>query len=289
MMVVNYQKYFFSFVYAALLLLTTNGAQADATLLSHFQFDVCANGDLGTDAQGNNNGTITGSIALNKTPPAGIQTCSTATLSGGAIDVHGLPVSTNTGDKTSVSFWMYWDGTNNIMPIGWKTYDLWFSGGHFGFNNGASLVYGISASGLSNSWHHVVAVFTNGNAQNNTLYIDGVQQVLTRRQGGFSASNAVVSPHLRIGGWWNSNGYRFSGDLDEVKVYSGEMTQAQVNADFGYSETNCLVCPPDPPPELIGHYQFDVCSSSELGKDTLGLHDGTNLGGQLTQLTDEYK
>ena len=53
-----------------------------------------------------------------------------------------------------------------------------------------------------------------------------VSQTLTQRQSSPNNSVAVVDPHLRIGGWWRDNGYRFSGNIDEVKVYSYEATQA---------------------------------------------------------------
>lgn len=263
------------------LMLLSSMVQADATLLGHYQFDVCSNDALGHDSLGNHDGTLSGGVAFNKTPPPGKQTCSAATFSGGTIDVTGLPVSSTPGDKTSVSFWMYWDGTNGVMPIGWNYYDLWFNDGEFGFNSASGDLYGMSSSGLANGWHHVVAVFTNGDVQANKLYIDSVSQVLTQRINSPNNSRAVVASSLRISGWLASNSYRFLGHLDEVKIYNDEMTQVQVNADFAYSELNCVVCPPDPPPVLIGHYQFNTCSSSELGDDTLGLHHGVNSGGVI--------
>ena len=61
-------------------------------------------------------------------------TCGYGNLAGGALN---LPVSANTtsGAKTTVSFWMYWDGTNSVMPVGWMSHDLWLLvSGYFGFN-----------------------------------------------------------------------------------------------------------------------------------------------------------
>ncbi|MCW8929509.1 MAG: LamG domain-containing protein [Gammaproteobacteria bacterium] len=286
MMAVNYKEYFIrasrtlSIVWIAVLLVCfSSSLQAAATLLSHYQFDVCSDSDLGNDSLGSYHGTLSGAVGLNKNPPAGKQTCSAATFNGGTISVTGLPVSTTSGDKTSISFWMYWDGTNSVMPMGWGRYDLWFYGGNFGFNSASGDLYGMSSAGLVNGWHHVVAVFTNGNVQANSLYIDGVSQTLSQLRNTPNNSSAVVQSNLRISGWSLSSGYRFSGHLDEVKVYNGEMTQSQVNADLNYSELSCVVCPPDPPPVLIGHYQFDVCNSSDLGTDTLGLNDGVVSGG----------
>lgn len=167
--------------------------------------------------------------------PARTGTCGYASLpgpysGGGAFSITGLPVSTTTGANTSVAFWMYWDGANSVMPIGWGRYDLWFTGTVFGFNTSNSDVYGIASAGLANGWHHVAAVFTNGSVTNNQLYIDGVLQTLTQRASSPSLTLAVVQSTLQVGGWTNTTGYRFSGRLDELKVYNGTISQAQVTA-----------------------------------------------------------
>ncbi len=288
MTAVNNRDFFLTagrFLIVFVLLLVSSMAYSAGTLIGQYQFDVCSSSDLGNDSTGNQNGSVSGAVALNKTPPPGKQTCSASTFSGGTISISGLPVSTNAGDKTSVSFWMYWDGTNNMMPIGWNRYDLWFYEGNLGFNSANGDLYGISSAGLSNGWHHVVAVFTNANVQASKLYIDGVSQALSQRRNTPNNAGAVVQSNMRISGWSLNSGYRFSGHMDEVKIYNGEMTQLQVNADFSYNELNCVVCPPDPPPVLIGHYQFDTCTSSDLGQDTLGLHDGINSGGVIVGKT----
>lgn len=162
-------------------------------------------------------------------------TCGYGSLAGGALN---LPVAANTtaGAKTTVSFWMYWDGTNSVMPIGWSSHDLWLTGGYFGFNTASSDVYGISSAGLANRWVHVVAVFTNGSVTDDKLYIDGVSQALSQKQGLPTVTNAVVNANLRVSGWLNNTGYRFRTRIDEVEVFDGEMTQSQVLAR--YNETH---------------------------------------------------
>jgi len=138
-------------------------------------------------------------------------------------------VNTAAGAKTSVAFWMFWDGTNSVMPIGWFGYDLWLVGGHFGFNTGNSDVYGISSAGLASGWHHVAAVFTNGIVASNKLYIDGAAQSLTQRLSTPNNTASFVNSTLRAGGWQRDSNYRFSGRLDEVKVYDGELTPGEVS------------------------------------------------------------
>jgi MSHA biogenesis protein MshQ len=234
------------------------------TLVAEYKFDLCdweATG-IATDSVGGFDGVVSGGIFRDTNATSGIkpETCSSAGFSGGAIDIAGLPLSTATGDQTSVSFWMYWDGTNSVMPLGWDRHDLWFNGGSFGFNSAAGDIYGISSAGLANGWHHVVAVFTNNNLTANQMYIDGVLQVLTQRRGTPSNTRAVVDSQLRLGGWRANNGYRFSGRLDEVKVYDGMIDQSQVDADVAYFTSVCPNCPPPPPPPpatLIAEYGFD--------------------------------
>ncbi|MDD0840759.1 carbohydrate-binding domain-containing protein [Curvibacter sp. HBC61] len=160
-------------------------------------------------------------------------TCGYARLSGpltggGAFEVRGLPVSTAAGAKTSVAFWMYWDGTSGVRPLGWDKYDLWLAAGAFGFNTSNNDVQGIVPTGLEKAWHHIVAVFTNGDVTQNELYIDGVQQSLRALQSAANPSNAVVQGTLLMGGWGSNSDHRFTGYLDELKVFNGAVSAAQV-------------------------------------------------------------
>jgi len=215
-----------------------------ATPLAEYRLEESVwNGSAGEvlDSSGNNrHGTVIG----NPLPaPAGALpalagnpgTCGYGSMpgpfsNGGTFNFPGLPVNTAAGAKTSVAFWMFWDGTNSVMPVGWFSYDLWLVGGHFGFNTSNSDVFGISSAGLASGWHHVAAVFTNGNVAGNKLYIDGVAQSLTQRLSTPNNTCSYVNSTLRAGGWQRDNNYRFSGRLDEVKVYDGELTPVEVNA-----------------------------------------------------------
>lgn len=217
-----------------------------AILLGEYRFEEPLwNGVSGEvkDSSGNNrHGTAIGS-PLPSTSTAAVArignpgTCGYAQMpgpysNGGAFRLPGLPVSTVAGAKTSVAFWMYWDGTNSVMPLGWDIHDLWLVNGHFGFNTGNSDVYGISSAGLANGWHHVVAEFTNGNVSANRLFIDGVGQALTQRLSTPNNSRAVVQSTLQVGGWQINGGYRFSGRIDEVRVYNGVLAISDVNSIY---------------------------------------------------------
>ncbi|PHS68896.1 MAG: hypothetical protein COB23_08270 [Methylophaga sp.] len=279
----------FSTLISLLFLFLINNTATAAVKIASYSFDESDWHLTGSvlDSIGGHHGVVNDSIGRHRADAATAHpnTCASASFGGGSIDISGLPVSTTSGDKTSVSFWMYWDGTNSIMPIGWNIHDLWMINGSFGFNTGVGDVYGISSSGLANGWHHVVAEFTNNNVLNNKIYIDGVDQILTQHRNSPNNARAIVQPNLRLGGWFISTGYRFSGFLDEVKIYNGALTQAEVNLDLNYIHTGA--CPADPAPQpeqLIASYNFNDDWSSTLSLvDSIGTADG-NVSGSISKI-----
>ena len=153
--------------------------------------------------------------------------------SGCCVTVSDLGVSTEAGAKTTVEFWMKWEGGNSQMPFGWTSYDLWFYGGSFGFNTACGDIWGISSTGLDNTWKHVVAIFNNGDAKASELYIDAVKQELSQRRG--STGSRTVSSTAKISGWNNNASYKFGGTIDEVRIYNGALSQDEIQSR--YNET----------------------------------------------------
>ena len=234
---------------------TATGTITNASLVARYRLEDTSWGTV-TDTGGYSGGPFNGSAVGSPVPsptytnPAkptvlGLGTCGYATLTGGgALNVSTLPVQTSGGIKTSVTFWMYWDGTNNVMPIGWNQYGLVLStGGNFGFTTTGTDIYGVASSTLANGWHHVAAVFTNGSVTDNFLYIDGVLQTLTQRVGTPTLANAVVGASLTMGGWGSTSGYRFTGRLDEIQVYKDVLVQSDVTRI--YNETHTCVAAVD--------------------------------------------
>lgn len=169
-------------------------------------------------------------------------TCSYAALSGpfngGArFRITSLPVATTAGAKTSVTFWMRWDGGDYTMPLGWGSHSLWFAQGFFGFNSANDDLYGVSTAGLNGQWAHVVAIFTNGGLSNNELWINGVNQTLAPRRGQPLANLSIVGSTLHLGGWGQDGEYRFSGLLDQVRLYNGALTSGQISTLFNETAT----------------------------------------------------
>ena len=243
-----------------------------STLLASYRFeDTGWNGSAGElkDTAGYSGGPYNGKAQGSPLPgmanaaPArsgNSGTCGYASLpgpagNGGSFVVSGLPVSTTAGAQTSVSFWMYWNGVDPNAAIGWNRYSFGISGGFLGFSTDNNDVYGMSAAGLANGWHHVVVVFTNGSVTANKVYLDGIAQTLSQRTGTPSLANAVVQSSLTIGGYGATTGYRFTGKLDEVQVYQNAVTDAQVATLYAQTHT----CP-----ILLDHLEIQHASGSGL-------------------------
>lgn len=140
--------------------------------------------------------------------------------------INGLPVNTKVDGKNTVEFWMYWKGVSTQMPFGFDSYDLYFVNGHFGFNTANADLFGISSTGLVNTWIHVAAIFNNGNIKNNKLYINGILQNLTQRLA--SPLNRTATSYARISGWPTNETYKFTGSFDEIRIWNYERSQSQI-------------------------------------------------------------
>ncbi|MGB7984257.1 MAG: Ig-like domain-containing protein [Terracidiphilus sp.] len=150
-------------------------------------------------------------------------------------------LNTAPGTQFTVSFWMYWNGTDNQVVIGFPNYDLAFDAGGFGFNTNSGDIWGISESGLANKWVQVTAVFNNGNVKSNQLYINGVQQSVSQQRGSSPSSIQVQTPAY-IGGQGSSYpSWYFNGLIDEVQFFNGALTPAQVQGI--YNAGSAGVCP----------------------------------------------
>lgn len=207
------------------------GKQADANILhgigdqmiAEWKFDNTSTPTL--DTSGFNYNLTTAGSPINTTGYNGnnaqiVNSTSHYTFSG-------LPVNTNTNEKTTVTFWMYWNGTNNTMPFGFDSmYDLYFMDGYFGFNTFNSDTWGIYSSGLDNRWVFVAAVFSNGDVTKSELYINGAKQNCVALRSAPNNANAFVSSTGFVGA--GPNNYHFYEKIDDVRIYTSAITVAEI-------------------------------------------------------------
>ncbi len=211
----------------------------------------------------NETNNVTAGNSLSYTVPAG---------AGGTYYARVSSAST-----TTVSFWMNWNGTNNEIPIAFSGYALYFANGSFGLDDNGD-IYGISSAGLANSWHLVTAVFVDGSETQGQLWIDGVQQTLTQRQG-TPAGAPLVSTSTSIGNYL-SGGYGFTGLLDEVAYFDGTLSGAQIQAEYAarnggnYSATILGQHP-------VAYYRLGETSGT-VAYDSSGNFDNATLSGSIT-------
>jgi hypothetical protein len=183
------------------------------------------------DVIGGNNATIQGTVSY---ATGEVGEAFNFDGSAGYLTATAPSINTASGTQATVTFWMYWE--NDLvesMPIAFGNstffYDLMFWNGPFGFNTGNSDIFGISSSSaLYNSWVFVGAVFNNGDPHSNQLYINGVQQSLTQQVGTTPNSNQLLD-NVYIGGVPN---YYYYGKVDEVQIYNGALTAAQIQAIY---------------------------------------------------------
>ena len=207
--------------------IVTGGGSGNG-LVAHWKLDETS-GTTAADSSGYGHA---GTLVNGPTWVAG-QVGGAVQFAGGSqcIVADNVPVNTTGGDCNTVAFWMKWDGTENQMPFGWNgLYDLWFNNGSFGINTAQSDIYGIASTGLASQWVHVAVVFPNGvpSAANAKIYINGVQQTITQRLG--SSVSRTATPGVLISGWGNDGNYKFSGTIDDVRIYNRELSAGEVAA-----------------------------------------------------------
>ncbi len=212
---------------------TVNGDSYSAAVLAagpigYYAFNETS-GTTAADVSGlGNNGVIGSGVQLG-VAGAPIPDGGTAfQFNGGNVALNLPQINTTADQANTVTFWMYWDGTDGVMPISLGDYyDLQFYAGSFGFNTFNHDLRGISSTGLANRWVHVAAEFFNGDATLNRLWLDGVEQNLTQLFG--APASLTASSTVYIGG---PSGFDFSGRIDEPAIYDRALSNTEVQTIF---------------------------------------------------------
>ncbi|MEY8240922.1 MAG: tandem-95 repeat protein, partial [Cycloclasticus sp.] len=203
-----------------------------------------ANNDTNSTNFSPENATLTTEISFDEGTPraaagritsqADGQVGNSADFDKAKLSVNDLELNSDSGAQTTISMWIQGDSDGRWeMLAGSDHYDLALVSGDIGFNTAGGDLFGSDASELNDGeWHHIVGVFTNGDVTQNSIYIDGSPQEMSQIRGRPNNSRANIDSDdgtLNFGGWGASNGYRFTGSMDEVKVYDGELTADDVS------------------------------------------------------------
>jgi fibro-slime domain-containing protein len=201
-----------------------------ATLVAEYRFDEC---EFANDIVKDSSNSHKDAKASENVEPIERGVINNATyISKGNIEVDDLNLSVEDGKFTSVSMWIKWDGTAYVMPLSWgehNGYNLYITEDNIGFNTWRSDMYGASNNKIKDKdWHHIVAIFSNGDVTKSKLYIDSEALDLAYKSDNqASDSKNHISKHLFIGSSSDGN-YDFKALIDEVKIYNGLLTQDEI-------------------------------------------------------------
>ncbi len=166
-----------------------------------------------------------------------------ADFNSAKVEVSGLDLNGDPGAQTTVSMWVQANPSGSWeMLAASNFYDMVTLNGDIGFNTAGGDLYGTDASELADGeWHHIVGVFTNGDVTQNSIHIDGVEQSMSQIQGTPSSVRANIDSSggsLFFGSWGGNNNYTFTGSMDEVKVFNGVLSSAEVTTLYELEADN---------------------------------------------------
>ena len=140
----------------------------------------------------------------------------------GTIKFKNLPIDENT-DVVTVASWLYWDGTNSVMPYGWDSYNLHVSSGKFGFNTFNGDIYGIDFKEYKKKWIYTITEFRKG--VQGDIYINGIPQTCIQQSRTFNTDNAKMSSSFSVFGYNLASGYRSFGGQSRLRLFNRSLTQ----------------------------------------------------------------
>jgi hypothetical protein len=204
----------------------------------------------------------------------GAETTGTLILDG-TDDYAEFDPAVGSSSSMTVAFWMKADQMKYQIPLdkippdgnaGWAfkgrdNGELWFRIGSESDHTdlAASGAYAIG------QWVHIAATYTGGSAN---LYVNGVSQV---EQTGIPQTVDNTEVPLRFGipsQVWASE--TFAGALDDVRIYSAALNQAQINAILNRQ---------DVPADLVARYNLDEVGGTTVADSSGNENHGTLSGG----------
>ena len=211
-----------------------------------------------------------------------------AKFSGGDVTVSNLSLDLEANKKTTVSMWIKGSDTDG-MPIAWSGGgDLWIYNGKIGFNTRNDGQYGVASSISDDEWHHIVAIFNNGDIEKCKLYIDGEKKTLSKVIAPCEAytGNFKVTDTLYIGGDVDKN--KYDGDIDEVKIYKGELSAEDIKNMYDNEEAGKNTDGTDRE-EIICILPLGCQATALLSKETEDLFDLDTVNKTETKRENIFK
>ena len=199
---------------------------ANAALLAHWTFDE-SSGTTAADSSGNG---LTATTTASTTWIAGVSgtaandpkftlsdSSSLALADGNTAFTISLWASTTTSDNYAVL--AGFEGTGGAGD----RYAIKTSGGNIEATIGGAIAVANLPTTSNGNWIHIVAV-NDPAAGNSRVYVNGVQS----GDDGSVINLSSSSSEWTMGTYWNSNGYDYTGALDDVQVYDAALTSAEV-------------------------------------------------------------
>lgn len=220
---------------------SSGGTPTAAVALSRWKLDETSGTTL-ADSIGSNTLTIGSGVTLNVTPPA-VLTSSTGAIRGTSSCIAARASATGLPNGNASQSWSLWIKAVSNTP-GQAVFSLTnaaitagaglvISGGSIlmlEYNGGGTILSATAPS--SGAWHHVAWTY-DASTTGSLLYVDGTQ--VASATGGVSASTTADVILSTADGASTSP---FAGDVDDVRVFSGVLTAAQITRMAAGGEPN---------------------------------------------------
>ncbi len=277
---------------AALAVLIAGRASAQSTPIAHYDFEEPSWSGAANEVRDQSGNALHGTAAggattANATPAiaGGVGTCRYASFDGGddyvripdaaQLDLTG-GVSMAAWIRHRSSSYRAWEA---ILTKGDSSYRLHLNGGcsipavnagnpaagiTFGLNGGCA---GADLNSLqvpqADTWYHVGATWRSGEMR---VYVNGS----LRNQAAYNATVAVNAFDLFIGENSQQRGRYWNGDIDEVTLWSGAVTPAEIQAHMATTHA----CPDAAVHFVVAHDNYGIHCSAEPVR--VEVRDGAN-------------
>ncbi len=206
----------------------------------------------------------------------------------GVNDIVSIPSSPGVkpAGEFTVEAWFFADSyTNSPSIIRARDNLSQYAGFNVGFSSGGQVAYVASSTGFSwnislasdgavsaGAWHHIAITMDNSQTR---MYVDGVLQ-----SGSSGAASLVYnSGNVFIGG--DSDGFRWDGKLDEIRIWNYARSGAEILADFN-NELNGAEL------GLTAYYNFNQTTGTILPDESVNTNNGALNNFALTGSTSNW-